>query len=350
MQEKKRVLMVGAGGMAGAWIRHILQPFQDRIDVVGLIDINEEVLNRSGDYLGLSSEQRFTDMARGFGQTDADMCIIVIPPAFHKEAVLHALQRNMAILSEKPIADTWEASVDVYRAVKQAGVKMAITQNYRYTHRIITVKEILTEGSLGRINYIVSRFAADYRKRGAWGTFRHEISHSLLVEGAVHHFDQIRHLSGSDCATISGFDWNPSWSSFDGECCGLFVMEMTNGVKAVYEGSGTAAATQNDWHREMYRIECEHGAISVTNDQLVRITRRLENGRTHIEEIHRPLDVFHGHITIVDHFLKWLDGGPAPSTELDDNIKTAAMLFAAIQAAETRSVVDVTAMLAPLNA
>ena len=63
---------------------------------------------------------------------------------------------------------------------------------------------MLTSGRLGRLNYLVSRFAADYREYGSWGIFRHEILHALLVEGGIHHFDQIRNLAGAHCATIFG--------------------------------------------------------------------------------------------------------------------------------------------------
>ena len=43
-------------------------------------------------------------------------------------------------------------------------------------------------------------------------------------------------------------------------------------------------------------------------------------------------------------FLDWLDGGPPPGTTLADNLQSAAMLFAAIQASETGQTVDVQAM------
>ena len=57
---------------------------------------------------------------------------------------------------------------------------------------------MLQSGELGRINYVIARFADDYRVRNSWGKFRHEIPHALVVEGSVHHFDQLRNLTGSD--------------------------------------------------------------------------------------------------------------------------------------------------------
>src|SRR5690349_17260203 len=133
-----RCLMIGAGGMAAGWIRGFFPAFSDRMRVVGLLDIREDALHASGDFLGLPTSARFTDLRSAFEAVEADFCTIVIPPAFHEEAVMHAAERRLPILSEKPIADTWDACVRIYRAVTAAGLKMQVVQNYRFTPRILT--------------------------------------------------------------------------------------------------------------------------------------------------------------------------------------------------------------------
>src|SRR4051794_20951694 len=252
-----RCLMIGAGGMAGAWIRNFFPNFRDRMGVAGLVDVREDVLQSAADFLELPAAARFTRMDEAFEKVEADFCTIVIPPAFHEEAVLHAVRRGLPVLSEKPIADTWEACGRIYRAVTAAGLKMQVVQNYRFEPRILTMKSVLESGDLGPARYVIARFAADYRRRNAWGKFRHEIPHALLVEGSVHHFDQIRNLAAADCAQIGGWEWNPANDSFDGESVGLYVMRMTNDVRASYEGNCLEAGTQNSWHSECYRVECQ---------------------------------------------------------------------------------------------
>ncbi len=283
-------------------------------------------------------------MRAAFEAVEADYCTIVIPPAFHRDAVMLAVERKMDIFSEKPVADTWEGCADIYRAVKRAGLRMLVIQNYRYTPRMLTVREVLRSGRLGRVNYIMGRFAADYRKYGAWGAFRHEIPHSLLVEGAVHHFDMLRNLSGADCKTIAGWEWNPTWSSFKGECNNLYVVTMTNGVRGCYEGSGTGAGAQNSWHKEYYRAECEGGAVAVGRDDVVRIYEYTAGQGMKVEEVPSVRPTHEGHNYLIDEWLNWLDGGPTPDTVLDDNLKSVAMVFGAIEASRTNGVVDVEQM------
>jgi predicted dehydrogenase len=342
---KKRVLMLGAGGMAGAWIRRFLPNFADRLEIAGLVDVNEQTLNASGDFLNLSASRRFASMAEAFARVEADCCIVVIPPAFHKEAVMHAVTRGLPVLSEKPIADTWEACTEIYRAVRSAGVKMQVVQNYRYNAPMVTVRDVLRRGDLGRLNYVVARFAADYRELNSWGApFRHQIPHAMLVEGAVHHFDMLRNLSGADCASLFGWEWNPPWSSSKGAFCNLYVLGMTNGVKASYEGSGTAAGEQNTWHEEAYRAECEDGAVTVGRDHVVRIHRFKRGGGLRTEEVPAVKPAYEGHNHVIDEFLTWLDGGSIPATVVEDNLETVAMVFAAIEASRTGRPVDVRAM------
>ena len=101
---------------------------------------------------------------------EADCCAIVIPPAAHRHAVELAAARGLDILSEKPLADSWEDSVAIYRAAKAAGIKMQVMQNYRAnpTYPAPSSKSSTPAGS-GRSYYIVARFAADYRRRKRLG-------------------------------------------------------------------------------------------------------------------------------------------------------------------------------------
>jgi predicted dehydrogenase len=220
---------------------------------------------------------------------------------------------------------------------------MSVIQNYRYTPRILTFKRALTEGRVGRVNTLLSRFAADYRVRNSWGKFRHEIPHTLLVEGSIHHFDQLRNLAGADCRALAGREWNPGHPSFDGECCALYMLEMANDVRALYEGSCLEAGWQNSWHQEYYRAECEAGAVVLDRDGTVRVLEHTPGRGLKTEELPPVIPRYDGHCWLVNEFLDWLEGGPAPLTVIDDNMKSVAMLFAAIEASATQSVVNVQA-------
>jgi predicted dehydrogenase len=341
---RKRCLMIGAGGQAEEWIRKILPEFANRLEIVGLVDVSREALSTSGDFLGLVTDRRFTEIAAAFDGVGADLCIVSIPARFHREAVEHAAAHRVPILCEKPLAATWEDCVAIHHAVEQAGVKMEVVQNYRYSAAMLAMKEVLDSGKLGRINYLVARFLHDCREYDSWQR-RHELPHAMLMDGAAHHLDMLRHLTGSDCQQIAALEWNPPWSNSKGEFCALCILRMANGIRASYEGNAVAAGEQNAWHQEAYRAECEAGSVTVGMDQVVRIHRHSGEGGVVSEEVPGAAQSHEGHAWIVAEFLDWLEDRRVPATTLDDNIRTAATIFGAIEASHSGKVVDVEAML-----
>jgi len=356
---KQKCLMIGVGGMARHWIHVVWHSQRDRMEFAGLVDVNDALLQQTGDALDVPANCRFTDAAEAFAQVEADYCCIVTPPQFHRQAVELAAARGLAILSEKPIAASWADCVAIVQAVQAArnagaNVRMMVTQNYRYTPRILTLKKAV--GELGAVNYAVCRYASDYRQYLSWGAaFRHEMPHSLLVEASIHHFDQLRNLCSADCETMSGYEWHPGHirngddqfkgsDSFKGDTNGLYVMKMSGDSFAHYEGNNLETGKTNSWHSEYYRVECEGGAAVLDKDHIVRIEERGAGGTLTVREVANEKPHWDGHHAIGAQFLDWMEGGPEPATVLADNIKSAAMMFAAIESGATGKLVDVQAM------
>ena len=237
----------------------------------------------------------------------------------------------MPVLCEKPIADTLEAAKAMANKAKATGLPCAIIQNYRYHPNKQELARIRQEGRLGRLQHIVGRYACDYRKYESWGkAWRHDMDFGLLFEGSVHHFDMLRFLSGGDCDTLVGFGWNPAWSSFKHFSSGFYLMRMDNDVHTFYEGNSSAAGITNCWHREYYRAEFEEGTVEITDEDPVTIHRVGQPSETY----QAPTVERTGHEHLLNEFVDWLDGGPPAATRIEDNIKSFAMVIAAMETTE----------------
>ncbi len=339
----KRCIVVGCGGRGSYWTNQVLPAMREQVQVVGLVDVAPEPLAQGAETHGLPRSALFGDVNQACNALEADFCLISSPPWVHEEAVRAACEHNLAILSEKPIADTLEASVRIKRMVESAGLPMVVVQNYRYSPFMLAFRDVLRERRLGRLSYLIARFAADYNPPKSWGRrFRHEMDYALLIEGSVHHFDMIRNLTGADCEEIFGYGWIPAWADFRGDSNGLYVMKMTGDSFAVYEGSCTAEGPQNPWHKEYYRAECEEGAVVIDADNVVRIVR--VDGEDEIVE--QPTDVPEAGAAIVGEFLDYLATGVPGQTAIADNIKSVGMVFAAIECDRTGRPVNVGELLA----
>ena len=325
---KKTMLMFGGSGMAGGWIKRLTEDFSDRVKIIGLVDVLPHVLKQQAEALGLSEGQLFQSTEEAITNCKADFVGVAVPPQFHKNAVIAALDAGTPVITEKPIADTLESANEMVAAANRSGLPCAVIQNYRYEPNKQELVRIRDEGRLGRLQHILGRYACDYRRPGSWGKqWRHDMDFGLLFEGSVHHFDMLRFLSGGDCETLVGFGWNPEWSSFKHFSSGMYLMKMSNGIHAFYEGNSTAAGITNCWHNEYYRAEFEEGTVEVSGTDRVTITRVGQDPECYTA----PALKWDNHNHLFAEFLDWLDGGAPSSTRIQDNIKSFAMVIAAMQ-------------------
>lgn len=343
MNGRKKFIQVGLGGWGACWVNQFMPRLIDEFGLaepVAVVDINPETFPNAMGRYHLPACKCYTDARRAFEENPADFAIIVTPPAFHESIVDLALEHDMDILSEKPIADTMEACCRIYKKVTAAGKKMAVTMSHRFDQDKQTLEHAIKSGEYGQLNYIVSRFTHNCRRYGSWGEFRHKIPDTLLIEGSVHHFDIIRALSGSNAKTVYAVTWNPSWGEYEGDSTAMVTIEMENGVKALYEGAKANASTMNGWTNEYFRAECCDGTLEL-DSRWLRVLRGPAWSRplqTDIPMLQQPVWM---NAWLAQLFVEWLSGGPAPQNTLQDNIQCAALTFAAIESAHTGKVINV---------
>jgi len=343
-----RVIQVGTGGFGSSWCRNFLPPNikEGLIEVVAAVDINPEALKNAQKYLGLRADQCYTEIGRAFDKNRADFCTVVVPPAHHEEVVDQALAHDLHILSEKPIADTLAASLRIASKVKRAGKKMGVTMSHRFDQDKTTLRQEIHCGRHGALDYIICRFTCDCRKFASWGRFRHEIPDTLMVEGAVHHLDILADLAGAKCETIYAQTWNPRWGEFAGDSQGLVMMKMGNGRRAFYEGAKTNAVGLNGWAREYIRAECEKATLILNSRRLecfnYNSAKELTSSREgEGEEIPLLQQSKWSNTWLIEKFVRWLDGGEPMETNVEDNLQSVALIFAAIESSRTGQAVRV---------
>jgi predicted dehydrogenase len=337
-----KMIQVGTGGFGRRWCESFLPPNvkDGLIEVVAAVDINSEALRNAQRFLGLRADQCYTDIQKAFDENRADFCAIVVPPAFHEELVGLALAHDLHILSEKPIADTLAASVRIASKVRRAGKKMGVTMSHRFDQDKTTLRHELRSRRYGRLDYLVCRLTTDCRQYDTFGKFRHEMADPLMVEAAVHHLDLLADLAYAPCDMIYAQTWNPPWGDYAGDTQGLVMLRFGNGVRATYEGAFTNAIGLHGWANEYIRAECEGATLVLDHRHLERFaydpSKRWADGRERQgEEIPLLQQPKWSNTWLIEKFVGWLDGSEPMETNVEDNLQSAAMIFAAIESSRT---------------
>ena len=343
-----RYILVGLGEFGARWATAFLPEAEARglVRAVAAVDVDPARFSVAVDGLGLGTEDCFTSVDEALAARDCDFVIVVVPPAHHESVVRSAVAAAKHVLSEKPLADDLAAAIRISRLVDAAGLRLAVTMSHRFQQDKLSLQDLLDGGSLGRLNYVVVRFTANWRKDGDWGAFRHRMADPLLVEGAVHQLDILRGLTRSNARTVYAQSWNPPWGEYAGDSTAFVMIEMEDGTHCLYEGAKANASTLNGWHDDYIRAECESATAELDRRHLFLVNSGKDGLLTRRELPLLKTRTSWGHQVLIEDFCRWLDGGPEPPTNHHDNLQACALLFAAVESTRTGQPVDVQRMLA----
>jgi predicted dehydrogenase len=334
------LVLVGAGKWAIECWAPLLTEFSGEFTVRAVVDPHPGRALTATRALHLPDRSAYADLSTALAdQPEISAGVVVASPEEHAGSILALAQRGIHVLTEKPLVTTLQDAQRMAAVLPTTGVKLAVMQNYRYQARIQALRQAASTFDLGPLHYAVARFAADYRVPGSWDVGdAHTMDHPLLVEGAIHHLDMIRYLTGRDVQAVSAVATNPPGSSFTGDCVAGLLLHLTGGAFALYEATLQAAGTQNRWRNEYYRLEFASGALACDTNQ-VTLTR---DGNSEPVPARADPDMFAGHRRVLSAFAAWLNGGPPVETTLTDNLRSLAIVFAAIEAANGGATVTVT--------
>ena len=332
MGRKLRTVLAGCGGISGAWFRSAQQV--PAIDFVGLMDIREEAAAKRKEEFALKNAVTGTDLGAMLKQLRPDVVFDCTVPEAHAEVVIQALRHGCHVLGEKPMADTLANARRMVAAAKRARRIYAVTQNYRYNPNIRALVRFIASGRIGRVTTV----NCDFYLGPHFGGFRDEMMHVLLLDMAIHTFDASRLISGADPLAVYCKDWNPSGSWYADGASAAAIFEMTGGVVLNYRGSWCANGLNTPWN-SVWRIIGEHGTVTWDGGDGFQ-AQVVESKKGFIPP---PKDVKvsiaktrkdGGHLGIMREFADGVLAGKAPETVCTDNVKSLAMVFAAIESSE----------------
>jgi predicted dehydrogenase len=289
-----RVLLAGLGSWGALWQKWIER--RDDLMLAGVIEIGD-------------------DAGEAMDRVKPDFVLNATPPTAHKSILDMAFDRNIPVLSEKPIAESHEDVLHI-AARAQNGQKLMIAENYRYMPEARRMNEQLRNADIGEITEI----QIDFGRRHTVGpdNYHMRMEHPMLLDVGIHHLDLLRRLTGNEAKRVSACFHVPAGSKYRGYCDAAIRIEMENGAKVVYNASLDTARVATGW--------------------LCHWVFTGEKGKLRFAPPDGAADS--GIDPVLDAFIAYVRHGIVPETHISDNLKTYNIAHAALTSFETGKEVE----------
>lgn len=271
-----------------------------------------------------------------------DFFDIVTGPDTHLALTRIGAAAGVTVISQKPMAPTWEDSVAMVECCEAAGVRLLVHENWRWQPWYREIRRIVDSGEIGRVYYVGFRMrngdgrgAAPYRLQPYFVGMKR----FLIYETLVHFLDTFRYLAGDlkeiYCRTAR---INPVIA---GEDSALLRLGFQSGAEGLIDANRISGPIPNYDTFGQMRVEGELGMIEMAGDGGLTVTRYGEAPRKHAFEV--PTTGYRGDsiLALHTHFVRCLQDGLACESEGREYLKTVRAVFAAYESAERNQVVEV---------
>jgi len=158
-----RELRIGLAGL-GSMGRNHLRILASRTDI-RLAAIADPVADALAAAVATSGAQAFDEPLAMIAEAELDALVIAAPTTSHVTLALAAIQRDIAVLVEKPLAESAEEGERIVIAARERGVPVQVGHVERFNPAVLELGRLLKDGWLSSIYSIASRRAGPFPDR-----------------------------------------------------------------------------------------------------------------------------------------------------------------------------------------
>ena len=191
-----RIVIVGCGRISPAHLEG-LKLLPDRAEVVAICDVDEKLR---------SERQEAYNIPKGLGSIEElldwgnfDIAAILTPPNVRFDVCVPILESGKHILVEKPFNHSLGEARLIVETAENAGVTLAVNQNFRWVPPAPRLRESILGGSLGRVLSVTLMDTVWRDESRGWRNTTDKLALSVM---GVHWLDRIRWITGDDGVSI----------------------------------------------------------------------------------------------------------------------------------------------------
>lgn len=174
---KPKIILIGAGKFGKNHLRVLRELEKEKqCTFYGVVDKRKEILERLSKEYGLETA---TELAT-FLKKDVDAVDVVTPADTHFQICHRCLSAGKHIFVEKPLTTNYTEAVKLARFADEKKRVLSVGLIYRYNPAVRRIKELISNGELGKIYYVMGHYMGFKEPRTDVGA---------LLNFTVHHID-----------------------------------------------------------------------------------------------------------------------------------------------------------------
>lgn len=230
-----RLAVIGAGFFAQfhyeAWTR------LPGVTLVGLAERDAEKARKTAERFGIP--EQFNDAEVMIERLQPDLLDIVTPPETHADLVALAARYGLPCICQKPLAPSLAEAEAIVADAGEAGIMLAVHENFRFMPWYREARRLLDAGVLGRpLNILFRLRPGDGQGPQAYldrQPYFQTMPRFLVHETAIHFIDTFRFLLGEvEAVTARLRRLNPAIA---GEDAGFVLFEFADGAAGLFDGN-----------------------------------------------------------------------------------------------------------------
>ncbi|AZN40056.1 Gfo/Idh/MocA family protein [Paenibacillus albus] len=336
---KVRVAVVGNGAIAIR--RHIPEyAVNPNVEFVAFVD---PVIERAQELAEKYGAKAFASYEEMLSEVKPDAVSVCTPNYLHAPVTIAAANAGAHVLVEKPMASTDEEAAAMIEAASKNGVYLMVGHNQRLMPPHVKAKEILKNGSLGRVLTFRTSFGHPGPEgwsvdgKGSWFFRQQEAIMGAMGDLGVHKSDLIRYLLDDEVAQVTGYIGTLDKEGTDVDDNATCLLRMKSGAI----GTLVASWTYYKGEDNSTVFWCENGVLKIGTDPKDQIIVELRNGTVERYNV--------GAIStndkqessgVVDAFINSIVTKTAPSISGEEGRKSLAVILGAFESQATGKVIN----------
>jgi predicted dehydrogenase len=265
--KKLRGTIVGAGYFSQfhgeAWSRI------NQVEITAICDRNVEKARLYAKKYNIAGV--YSELEEMLDVENPDFLDIVTHPVSHKAMILSAASRNVHIICQKPLAETFGEALEIREIIKGSGIRFMVHENWRFQPWYREIKKLIQAGSIGKK---IFQYTFRMRQGDGWGEnaymdrqpYFRNMPRLLIHETGVHFVDTFRYLEGEINEVYANLKTlNPV---IKGEDAGMVFFRFNSGCTALFDANRYNEPFYNNSRYTFgeMSVEGDHGSLFLHAD------------------------------------------------------------------------------------